>query len=195
MTDLNTPPDVRFEAQLRRALAEDPPGPFLGPEARRRAGRPRATPWLLATAALLVVGAVVGRVAGPPPLTERGLGADPAIVLGVLLEGRGGAAQRASDRRVPPEHAIIFDVRVRDASYLCIDEDLGAGRWERVFPAAGASWRVQPGRHLPLRGDVVQAFRTDHGPGTRSYRALADPSDPACGHPAAASSVEVRWLD
>lgn len=197
MTDLRSMFSlVTSEDIIRRALRdlENPPGPFLGPEARRRAARgPGRT---LAIAAGLALAASVFAIAMPPPaeLVERGAGTDPAIDLSLLVEGREGDAQRLVGGRVEPGHAIIFRVRTRDAGFVCIQEERPSG-WATILPSAGETVEVAPGEQLLASQGRVQAFRTDLGPGVRAYRARFHSASGPCESASADAHVEVEWVD
>jgi hypothetical protein len=120
----------------------------------------------------------------------RGAEASAALELGFLIEGQ--ELRRAANEAVAAGERVIFRFETTVPGFLCLDER-GDDDWNRVLPAAGESWHVDAGQHLPKVGGAVQAFRTDEGSGTRTYRARLDADDPNCSNPAAESLIELRW--
>ncbi len=195
--------EPREDAWVREQLArlEDPPGPFLGPEARRRAAGRQRRGQLRALAAMVALGGIataltLWQTADDGLLFRaRGGAVDPAIELTYLVEVPGSPAERTTEARIAADAMVIFRVRTRDGGFLCLDEQGRDGGWSRLLPAADSSWGAPAGAHLAQVDGEIQAFRSDLGPGRRAYRAVVDPHDPDCSRPSAESTVELEWLE
>ncbi len=183
---------------LKEALrvAADPPAPMDGPAvrqlARRRQRRNITAVGITALLVLVVGGIGVFNVASEPQLVARGADAAPELELSWMVEGE--QLHRAPNPLVGPDERLIFVASTTGSGHLCLDEATEDGRWTRIFPVAGQSWTVEAGDHMPAVEDQVQAFRTDAGPGVRTYRLSLDEADPACLRPAAHSEASLEWL-
>ncbi len=182
---------------------DDPPVENLGPAIRARVAahqRRRRVPAVWRIAAALVVAGVgvsIAYLATRGPGDKIGAGrwrgdeaAGEVLDLGFVIEGE-GALDAETVRPVGPSERIIFTVQTDRDAFLCLDEQ-GDGAWKRIYPGAEEGWRVSAGNHWP-GGDVPLSFGTEHGPGTRVYRVLADPEHADCSAPTAEEQVEVRW--
>ncbi len=163
------------------------PLPASADQLLSRSRRPRR----LAVAAALALGGLavaVAMVATPPSeLTMRGAG-QADVALEWVVDGSGARPGGA----VGLQEAVAFRVTTTESGYLCLDE---LGQTERrVFPAEGQAWRTEGGRVFPESDGRVQAWRTDDGPGARTYRVTFDRDDPGCGSPAGQAQAEVRWV-
>ena len=194
------------ENWLRESLARQPvpPGPFLGPEARERIARRSA--WrsgAMTAVALLALGLTALLIDAKAPSNDpvagsaqwdgqqaRGAEASAAVELAVLIEGDG--LRRAANEAIAADERVLFRFETTIPGFLCLDER-GEDGWRRVLPDPGERWHVDAGQHLPRAEGALQAFRTDHGSGARTYRAQLDTDDPDCGSPAAESLIELRW--
>jgi hypothetical protein len=182
---------------------DDPPVENLGPAIRARAAarqRRRRVPAVWRIAAALVVAGVgvsIAYLAIRTPADELGSGrwrgdesAGEVLGLSYVIEGEGDLGAETA-RPVGPSERIIFTVHTDRHAFLCLDEQ-GDGAWQRIYPGAEEGWRVSAGRHWP-GGDEPLSFGTEHGPGTRAYRVLADPEYADCSSPSAEQRVEVHW--
>jgi hypothetical protein len=186
---------LRELLQARAELPIPSTGDEILAEAARRS-RIRASRFRAGIALAAVLALAVGGLLLRPPssdLTARGIEPSTAsIELGWLVEGLG--VKRAADPRIGPDEAVIFKIRTTSAGWICLDERVG-GEWSRIFPVGDAApWRIDPGVQLIGDGEVIQSFRSDHGPGERDYRVLQDPADPACSAPVASSRARLQWL-
>lgn len=200
MTGSEDPMDRWDDDALRAAFAEldDPPGPFLGPEARRRAAR-RTTVRRLAAAVLLVglvgVAAVLGAPDDDSSLRARSVpGAAPVLHFDHLVEHGDGSLDRAGVTTLGLDDLLVFRASASVAGFVCVDEILAdGGEPQRVLPVDEAGWEVDS-RPSNARVDGRPAgFVTDRGPGRRGYRAMLDLEDPACGSPVAEETLWIDW--
>ena len=180
---------------------DDPAVVHHGPQIRalvQRRRRVRRTVWL-AAAAVAVAGAAatIGLIATRGPENTLGDGrwrgesvGVPALQAGYVIEGV-DALDGTSTRAVRAGERVIFTVHTSREGYLCLDEEVD-GQWQRVFPADGASWWVDAGRHWP-GGDAPMAFVTDEAPGKRAYQVRLDTERADCSSPVTAVELEVDW--
>lgn len=193
--------DAAADAWAREVLRslDDPPGPFLGPEARAIARRRALLPPAVAAAAVLLAGLGLWSLPpdGRPTLAARG-DRTGRVTLGYLVEGEDSSGttglRRGRAPAIDPGQRVIFRVDASSAGWACLEEQAPGG-WARLLPRDGAGgWHVGPGPALATVSGQVQAFRTDHGAGPRLYRVLLDPADPACAAPIAEATLQLDWL-
>lgn len=128
----------------------------------------------------------------PADLTMKGAGASADARLTWVVEADGASPHLADEIR--PGERVIFGVEGTATGFACIDERGPAG-WTRVLPPSGRNWAVAPGRAVFSVDGHAQAFITDLGPGTHTYRLLVHPDDPSCQGGALAGEVGLRWIE
>ena len=163
----------------------------LSEEARRRADVRRVRVRVGSTlAAAAVIGLAWWSTASEDALVPRGVEPAASLSLDWLVEGDG--LRRVGAEPVAPDESIIFRVRATRAGYVCLDEEVD-GELRRIFPIADGAWPVEVGVSLLGRDGVVQAYRSDFGPGSRRVRAVFDPKFEDCRRPVAHADKVVVW--
>jgi len=172
----------------------DPPGPHLGPEARRRAAARHVRPLILAAvAALLLVAVVVDRATAP---TLRARGDDGAALTGSLdyVVERGANILRSAPASLELTDRVVFRVRASAEARACVTELLqdqtGA---QRVLPTAGDVWLVAPGENLYRVDGRQVGYRTERGSGSRLYRLTLTAPDEDCDGAPPVDELLIRW--